>query len=80
MVLVHQALINAQTDLSILIDYCYNYTVNSKSLIWIFLAIGSTIGGAIPILWGDSFFSIWSVILTAVGGILGIYIGYKLSS
>jgi hypothetical protein len=67
-------------DLSIPAQYCYNYTVSSKSLIWIFLGIGSTIGGFIPTLWGDSFFSVWSVILTAVGGILGIYIGYKLSN
>jgi hypothetical protein len=54
--------------------------MNSKSLVWIFMAIGSTIGGYIPALWGDGFFSMWSVILTAVGGIAGIYIGFKLSS
>jgi hypothetical protein len=54
--------------------------MSSKSLIWIFLFIGSTIGGAIPMLWGDSFFSVWSVILTAVGGIVGIYIGFKLGN
>jgi len=54
--------------------------MNSKSLIWIFMFIGSAIGGFIPTLWGDSFFSIWSIILTAVGGILGIYLGFKLSN
>lgn len=43
------------------------------------MAIGSAIGGYIPALWGDSFFSVWSVILTAVGGIAGIWIGFKLS-
>lgn len=44
------------------------------------MAIGSAIGGYIPVLWGDSFLSISSVLLTAVGGIIGIYIGYRLSN
>ncbi len=54
--------------------------MNSKSLIWIFMAIGSSVGGAIPMLWGDSFFSFSSVLLTAVGGIIGIWIAFKLSN
>jgi hypothetical protein len=29
-------------------------------------------------LWGASFYSMSSVVLTAVGGVLGIYIAYKL--
>jgi len=53
--------------------------MNSKSLIWIFMAIGSAIGGYIPTFWGASFFSFSSVILTALGGILGIYLGFKMS-
>ncbi len=43
------------------------------------MAIGSAIGSYIPALWGDSLFSFSSVLLTAVGGILGIWLGYKLS-
>ncbi len=54
--------------------------MNSKSLIWIFMFVGSAIGGFIPTLWGDSFFGMWSVILTAAGGIFGIYVGFKLSN
>ncbi|MEI8175013.1 MAG: hypothetical protein WCG28_03625 [bacterium] len=54
--------------------------MNSKSLIWIFMAIGSVIGGYIPTFWGAGFFSFSSVILTAVGGILGIYLGFKMSN
>ena len=53
--------------------------VNSKPLIWIGLFIGSTIGGAIPALWGDSMLSIWSIFLSTIGGMAGIYAGYKLS-
>ena len=54
--------------------------MNSKSLIWLFLFIGSTIGGFLPTLWGASFLSFSSIILTAVGGILGIWVGFKLSN
>ena len=54
--------------------------MSSKSLIWIFMAIGSTVGGAVPTLWGDSFLSMWSIFFTAVGGIIGIWVGFKLSN
>jgi outer membrane lipoprotein SlyB len=54
--------------------------MESKSLIWIGVFVGSAIGGVIPTLWGDGYLSMSSVILTALGGILGIYVGYKLSN
>jgi uncharacterized membrane protein YeaQ/YmgE (transglycosylase-associated protein family) len=41
--------------------------------------VGSTIGGFIPSLWGDNFLSMSSVFLTAVGGMIGIWIGFKIS-
>lgn len=50
-----------------------------KSAIWIGMIVGSSIGGFIPTLWGDNFISFTSVILTAVGGLIGIYLGFKLS-
>ncbi|MBI5422386.1 hypothetical protein HZA44_04605 [Candidatus Peregrinibacteria bacterium] len=53
--------------------------MNSKPLIWIGMFAGSTIGGFVPSLWGDNFLSMWSVVLTAVGGLVGIWIGFKLS-
>ncbi len=51
----------------------------SKSAIWIGMSVGSFIGGFIPTLWGDNFISFTSVTLTAVGGIIGIYVAYKLT-
>jgi cation transport ATPase len=54
--------------------------MNTKSLIWIGLFIGSTIGGFLPMLWGANIMSFSSIILTAVGGILGIWFGYKLGN
>lgn len=43
------------------------------------MGVGSAIGGYLPILWGGSAFSMSSVILTAVGGIAGIWLGFKLT-
>jgi hypothetical protein len=54
--------------------------MSSKALIWIGMFVGSAVGGYIPSLWGDGFFTFSSVILTTVGGLLGIWAGYKLSN
>lgn len=43
------------------------------------MAVGSVVGGYVPVLWGGSLFSLTSVFLTAVGGIAGIWAGFKLS-
>jgi len=53
--------------------------MNQKSLIWIGSIIGSTVGGALPMLWGDNAFSLSSVIFGAIGAILGIYLAFKIS-
>ena len=53
--------------------------MDSKGIIWLFAGVGSTIGGMIPMLWGAGFISFSSIILTAVGGIVGIYLGFKLT-
>ncbi len=51
-----------------------------KKFIWIGLGIGSTIGGTLPVLWDSTagFFSFSSVILSAIGGLIGIWAGFKL--
>lgn len=48
-------------------------------LIWLGAIVGGAVGSALPMLWGGSELSFASVILTAVGGFLGIYIAFKLS-
>jgi len=40
--------------------------------------VGSTIGSYIPLLWGASFLSYTSVLFGGIGGLLGIYIAYKI--
>jgi hypothetical protein len=40
--------------------------------IWMGVLIGSTIGGLLPELWGDSMFSYTSVLLSGVGAFVGL--------
>ncbi len=54
--------------------------MSKKTMVWIGLFVGSTIGGMVPSLWGDNFLTYSSVLLTALGGIVGIYIGFKLGN
>jgi hypothetical protein len=49
-----------------------------SKLIWLGLFVGSTAGGYIPTLWGADMLSFSSVIGSAVGGILGIWIGFRM--
>jgi len=51
--------------------------MNSKTFIWIGMAVGSAIGSYIPTLWGESFLSFSSVILSAVCAVVGIWAGNK---
>lgn len=51
-----------------------------KSMVWVGMVIGSAVGGYAPVLFGGSALSFTSVITTAIGGILGIWIGFKLEN
>ena len=49
-----------------------------KKFTWGGLFIGSTIGGYIPSLWGGEMLSISGVVFAFVGGIAGIWLGYRI--
>jgi hypothetical protein len=51
-----------------------------KALIYIGLAVGSTLGGLIGS-WidGGNIFGLWGLLLGTVGAFVGIWVGYKLS-
>ncbi len=51
--------------------------MSKKALIWIGLTIGSAVGGYLPVLWGGGLISFSSVILSAIVGIVGIWLGYR---
>jgi len=42
------------------------------------MVIGSAIGGYLPILFGASWLSLWSLLGNAIGGVIGIWVGFKL--
>lgn len=42
------------------------------------MTIGASAGSYVPMLWGVSSFSMTSVLFSGLGGVLGVYIGYKL--
>jgi uncharacterized membrane protein YeaQ/YmgE (transglycosylase-associated protein family) len=49
-----------------------------KAFVWAGMTVGSFVGGYIPSLWGADMFSISSLLLGAVGAIIGIWVGYRL--
>ncbi len=51
---------------------------STKTFIWVGMIVGSTVGSFIPALWGDSLFSVTSIFLGTVGGVLGIWLGYRM--
>jgi hypothetical protein len=50
----------------------------TKKFIWIGMFVGSTIGNMLPMLWGGDAISVTGILLSLVGGILGIWVGYRL--
>jgi hypothetical protein len=49
------------------------------SVISLCVLVGSTIGSLIPLLWGGSGLSLSSVLLGGLGGLIGVWVGVKLS-
>ena len=54
--------------------------MDRKKLVWVGATVGSFIGGYIPMLWDSgSIISMSGIIFGGIGGILGIYIAWKIS-
>ena len=51
-----------------------------KGLLMMGLLIGSLIGGCIPSLFGAGFLSMWGIIGSTVGAILGLWITYRVAT
>jgi len=53
--------------------------MSAKALIFWGMLIGSVVGGYVPTLWGAGLMSYSSILTSALGALLGIWLGYKLS-
>ena len=51
----------------------------SKKVITVGMILGSMIGGYAPVLFGVSGFSFISLFTSAIGAVVGIYVGYRLT-
>jgi hypothetical protein len=52
-----------------------------KTYIWLGVTIGSAAGGALgSLLDHGNLFGLWGFLLSAVGGIAGVWAGYKLAN
>jgi len=51
--------------------------MSKKFLIGLFVFVGSTIGSFIPSLWNADLLSYSSLFLGGVGGLIGVWLGYK---
>jgi hypothetical protein len=52
--------------------------MDTKKMIWIGVIVGSTLGGLVPSLWHASMFSMWGLVFSTVGGLAGIWAGWKM--
>jgi hypothetical protein len=55
-------------------------STHMRSAIWIWIFVGSTIGGLIPALWGGDMLSWSGVLLSGVGAIMGLWLASRASS
>jgi hypothetical protein len=53
--------------------------MSTRSLYYLGAGIGGTIFSFIPALWGGSLLGGWSIFLTIPGGLLGIWVVYKIA-
>jgi hypothetical protein len=51
----------------------------NKTIMYLFITIGGMIGAYLPTLFGADGFSLWSVIGSTIGGLVGIWAAYKIS-
>ncbi len=57
------------------------YTIlMERSHIWIFITVGSLVGGYVPLFWGSGMFSFSSVMCSAIGAFIGIWVHYRMNS
>jgi len=49
----------------------------TRKLVWLGLFVGSAIGNMAPLLWGGDVISMSGILCSLIGGIIGIWVGYR---
>jgi uncharacterized membrane protein YeaQ/YmgE (transglycosylase-associated protein family) len=52
--------------------------MQNNRLTWLLALVGGAIGGYLPALWGVSGFTFTTLLFNTIGGLLGIWIAFKL--
>ena len=48
-------------------------------VVWIFVGVGMTVGGFVPLVWGGSALGLASLALGSLGGVAGLWLAAKLT-
>ena len=48
-------------------------------VVWIFVGVGMTVGGFVPLVWGGSALSVASLVFGSLGGVAGLWLAAKLT-
>ena len=51
-----------------------------KKFIMLGMVVGSFAGSYIPLIWGDSAFSLTSILFGILGGCIGVWAGFKVAN
>ena len=54
--------------------------MTDKQRVYLGMFLGSLIGGYLPVIFGVDAFSLWSIVGSIIGGLIGIYVFYKMGS
>jgi hypothetical protein len=50
-----------------------------RRIVWIFVGVGMTVGGFVPVVWGGSAFGFASLVFGTLGGAAGLWLASKLA-
>jgi outer membrane lipoprotein SlyB len=52
----------------------------NKKVLWMCMAVGSTVGGYLPTFFGQGSFSLASILGSAVGGVAGVFAAQRIDA
>jgi hypothetical protein len=50
-----------------------------RRIVWIFVGVGTIVGGFVPVVWGGSALGLASLVFGTLGGAAGLWVALKLT-